>query len=235
MLHVALGLAVFPKNLRGRETEAVASLIRDEGKNQALERTSSFLCPVPPYLFSYVVDYCGGNKKSLYVCIPGDRAAWRQVHREVFRCASTEKCWSLVQPLSVPGPLPGACSGTRPSASFPLCKHVEQAPVGRSSHPFRQKYLLLKCWVCSWLKLFREFAVTETRVCLFFARYGNRLVKNGDLLFVTGTARGSQFVSWSLQKQSRDLQLEILALIYCSRCPDTAFYPETRVNRPAKM
>lgn len=160
----------------------------------------------------------------------GDRYTERSSGVQTPRSAGAwcSRCLFLV-------PCPGACSGTRPSASFPLCKHVEQAPVGRSSHPFRQKYLLLKCWVCSWLKLFREFAVTETRVCLFFARYGTRLVKNGDLLFVTGTARVSQFVSWSLQKQSRDLQLEILALIYCSRCPDTAFYPETRVNRPAKM
>lgn len=133
----------------------------------------NFLIPLScPTLFVFL---CGrplqSTKKSLCVCIPGNSAASRQVYHLV--CALQMcKCFKTPEPAAATvcsgSPLQGVLRKPLQCLSFSLCKHVEQAAVERSSHPFRQKYLLLKCWVCTRLNLFKEFAIIETYVRGFF-------------------------------------------------------------------
>lgn len=149
------------------------------------------------------------SKKSS--CVPGSRAAGGRctVRCAPFRCANTWKYLSLLQP-----PLQGVLRN--PLQCLLLCKLVEQAAVERSSHPFRQKYLLLKCRVCTRLNLFKEFAIIEACVCGFFPpRMESDLLKTEPFFSRYTGLRASQLVSAkkSLQKQTRDLQLEILMLL----------------------
>lgn len=127
-----LSLAVFLKNLRGHEMEAVAPRTRDdghlEGKKRALERISSFLSPVPPCLFSCAVGYCRVQKNP---CVRASlvpitvRHRGRCTMRSVpFRCANASKYLSLPQPPSAPAPLSRACSGIRSNASLSLCANM---------------------------------------------------------------------------------------------------------------
>lgn len=76
---------------------------------------------------------------------------------------------------SVPGPLSGCAQELAPVPPFLSVQTCGASSSQSSRRPFRQKYLLLQCWVCARLNLFKELAIMETYVCgCFFLQVWNQ-------------------------------------------------------------